>query len=204
MVKSKIRLAQIMEKIRNALCQTRKYLEIYRYLDEHQKSEQFEQAARLFSTISDAVWREAILGITRLTDDDPESINFKMLLNMAENHPRILRHGQVGAREVVVTSQGKLASLDPVLKALRPVRDRELAHLDRKHLNDPAVLSPEVIKIQDISHCVDTLNMVLSDIWQALFGEPLPEDQESGQILDEMESLWKILEKDTEMARRSE
>ena len=127
-----------------------------------------------------------------------------MLLNMAENHPRVLRHSHGESRELVATSRGKLASLDPVLKAIRPVRDRELAHLDRKQLNDPTAVTPKAIRLQDLSHCVDILNMILSDIWLALFGEPLPEDQETGQILKEMETLWKILEKDTEKAGQSE
>ncbi len=72
------------------------------------------------SDISDAAWREAILGITRLTDDDPESINFKLLLNMAENHPRILRHSQIGPQEIIAISRDKLASLKPGVESNTP------------------------------------------------------------------------------------
>ncbi len=63
---------------------------------------------------------------------------------------------------------------------------------------------PRLLNLQDLSHCVDILSMILSDIWQALFGESLPEDQKTVQVLKEMETLWKIIEKDTEKAGQRE
>jgi hypothetical protein len=204
MAKSKIRLAQIMERICEEEVQIRRYLEIYRFLDEQKKSEQFERGPAFFTTIGDAAWREAILGITRLTDDDPESINFKMLINMAENHPRVLRYSQVGARELVEINRLKLASLDPLLKSLRLVRDRALAHLDRKHLNDPVVVSPKVIPLQELAYCVNIFQTILSDIWLALQGEPMPQEQVNGQILKEMEALWMIIGENIEKVGQCE
>ncbi len=145
-----------------------------------------------------------MLGITSLTDESQESINFKLLLDMAENHPRLLKLSPIEARQLVEANRLRLASLDPVLKALRPVRDRELAHLDRKHLNDPYAGSPEPIQIRDLSHCLEVLNMILSDIWEALLAEPMPEDQETGRITKELETLWKIIDKDAKKAGKSE
>lgn len=189
-----------MEKIRESLQQTRLYLVIYKYLNDQISSYQFKIAPNFFTTASDATLRETILGITRLTDDDPESINFKLLLNMAGNHPRILQNSSIDPRTLVETNRLRLANLDPLLKALRPVRDRELAHLDRKHVNDPSAVFPQSIQVQELAQCVDILTDILSDLWQALHGVPLEAHHEDDLIVKELESLWIIIEQSSEMA----
>lgn len=189
-----------MEKIRESLQQTRLYLVIYKYLNDQISSYQFKIAPNFFTTASDATLRETILGITRLTDDDPESINFKLLLNMAENHPRILQNSSIDPRTLVETNRLRLANLDPLLKALRPIRDRELAHLDRKHVNDPSAVFPQSIQVQELAQCVDILTDILSDLWQALHGVPLAAHHEDDLIVKELESLWIIIEQSSEMA----
>jgi hypothetical protein len=204
MANTKFKIYQILDKIRQTLSQTRIYLAVYQFLNYQPSADPLKFFPSFFQTVSEASIREAILGITSLTDENQESINFKLLLDMAENHPRLLRHSQVEAKRLVESNRLRLSSLDPVLKAIRPVRDRELAHLDRKHLNDPAAISPDPIQDQDLSHCIDVLDMILSDIWQALLGVPFPDDQEPGQIMKELEALWKIIDKDMEKAGQSE
>jgi hypothetical protein len=204
MANSKFKIFRIMEKIRESLLQTSMFLATYQFLTDQLSSNQFKIAPKFFQTTSDATLREAILGITRLTDENPESINFKLLLDMAENHPRLFRHSPVEARTLVESNRLRLANLDPILKALRPVRDRELAHLDRKHLNDPAVVSPEPIQLQDLFHCVDILNVILSDIWQALLDIQLPDYQDVDLLLKELDTLWMLIEKNTEKVGHGE
>jgi hypothetical protein len=204
MVNSKFKIYRILEKISQVLSQTRRYLAIYQFLNEQPLADQPEFAPLFFGTVREATLREAILGITSLTDENQESINFKLLLDMAENHPRLLKHGQIDVKALVESERLRLAGLYPVLKVLRPVRDCELAQLDRKHLNDPATVSPYPIQPQDLSHCVEVLYIILCDIWKALLGVPIPEDRETGQIFKELESLWNIVEKDTKKAGQGE
>jgi hypothetical protein len=204
MANSKFKIFQIMEKIHASLVETSLNLATYQFLNDQLSSNPFKIAPIFFQTTSNATLREAILGITRLTDENQESINFKLLLDMVENHPQLFKHSPVEARNLVEANRQKLASLEPLLKAMRPVRDRELAHLDRKHLNDPAVLFSEPLAYQDLSRCLEILAAILSDIWQALLGEPLPDNQETGQILNELEAFWEIIEKDMEKVGQSE
>ncbi len=89
---------------------------------------------------------------------------------MAENHPRLFKYSPVEMRSLVESNRLRLADLGMLLKGLRSLRDRKLAHLDRKQLNDPASVSPEPIQSQNLSHCVDILTMILSDLWQAFYG----------------------------------
>ena len=180
------------------MVQTRNYLATSGFLIRQSSSNQFNTTPNFFKTASNATLREAILGITCLTDENQESINFKLLLDMLENHPQLLKQSPVEARTLVESNRLRLASLDSLLKDLRQVRDRELAHLDRKHLSEPGVLTFEPIEYQDLIHCMEILTVILSDIWQALLGVPLPEHREDGQILEELDTLWKMIETHTE------
>jgi hypothetical protein len=198
MANSKFKIFRIMESLRSSLLQTSLFLSSYRYLNDQTSTNPFKIAPKFFQAASDAAYRETILGFTRLTDENPESINFKLLLNMAENHPRLLRHSPVEVKTLVESNRRRLASLDPVLKALRPVRDHQLAHLDRKTLNNPAAVAPEPVQSQDLAQCVDILNLILSDIWQALLGEQLPEDAEADMLTQELDTLWLALERSAE------
>jgi hypothetical protein len=156
-----------------------------------------------FETSRKAALREAILGICRLTLGDKESIDFKMLLNYVENHPQIMMPSKEKCKELVNTNRARLMSLQPFIQSLRPIRDRELAHLDRKHLNDPSAIIPKPIIVKDLARSVDVLSLILSDIWQALNGEPLPESQDDVMILKELEMLWKMIEENTEKVEQS-
>ncbi len=150
-------------------------------------------APNFFSTVSEATLREAILGITRLMDNDQESINFKLLLDMVENHPRILRYNLVENKTLVGINRHRLAEQDVLLKALRPIRDRELAHLDRKHINDPSVGITFQIPVKDLSRCTDVLSEILADFWRSFHGTPFPGFETEAMISRELESLWKTI-----------
>jgi len=204
MPNSKYKISMIMEKICESLMQTRNNLAIYQFLNDQLSSNQVNIAPKFFQTASNAILHEAILGITRLTDENQESINFKLLLDMAENHPRLFKYSPVEVRTLVESNRLRLADLGMLLKGLRSLRDRKLAHLDRKQLNDPASVSPEPIQSKDLSHCVDVLTMILSDLWQAFYGSPFPEDREDSLISRELETLWMIVGKSVEMMGHSE
>jgi hypothetical protein len=194
----------IMEKICESLMQTRNNLATNQFLNDQLSSNQVNIAPKFFQTASNAILHEAILGITRLTDENQESINFKLLLDMAENHPRLFKYSPVEVRTLVESNRLKLANLGTLLKALRSLRDRELAHLDRKQLNDPGSVILEPIQSQNLSFCVDILTMILSDLWQAFYGSPFPEDREDSLISKELEALWMIIGKSVEMMGLSE
>jgi hypothetical protein len=109
---------------------------------------------------------------------------------MVENHPRILRYNLVENETLVGINRHRLAEQDVLLKALRPIRDRELAHLDRKHINDPSAVVAIPIPIKDLYHCTDVLSEILADIWQAFHGTPFPGFETEAMVLRELESLW--------------
>jgi hypothetical protein len=188
MANSKFKLRRILELICDSLSQTRRYLLIHQYVSKMNAAYPDLITPNFFSIVSEATLREAILGITRLMDNDQESINFKLLLDMVENHPRIL-HNPVEDKTLVEINRRRLVGQDELLKSLRPIRDRELAHLDRKHINDPNAVAAIPIPIKDLYHCTEVLSEILADIWQAFHGTPFPGYEEEAMILRELESL---------------
>jgi hypothetical protein len=208
MANSKYKLADILDLINEALGHVHKYLAIYNFLDKHSLSNQFMAAPNFFETSKKAALREALLGISRLTLDDRESISFKMLLDTIENHPQIFtkacKCSRSELRNLIEINRAILASEDPFLKALRSVRDRELAHLDRKQINAPHSVIPIPIPIQDISHCTDVLSVIMAEIWQAFYGVAHPGYEEDAMILKELETLWMIIENYSEKVGQSE
>jgi hypothetical protein len=204
MPNSKIKIFKIMEKIRESLMQTRNNLATFQFLNNQIASNQINAAPKFFQIARIAVFHETILGIARLTDENQESINFKLLLDMVENHLQLFRDSSIDVRTLVENNRLRLAGLDTFLKGLRSLRDRELAHLDRKQLNDPTSINPEPIRSQNLSYCLDILTTILSDLWQAFNGSPLIADLEEFSIANELDTLWVIIGKSLEKMGHSE
>ena len=204
MANSRYRLRRILEIIHESLNRTKMSLAAYKYLSTQIESKPIKIASNFFQTARKATFCEAVLGITRLSENDKEAINFKLLLDIVENHPRILPYNLVGMESLVAYQREKLASLDPILQTLRPIRDRELAHLDRKHINDPQVVTTNTVPISDLSHCTEILSQILAEIWQTFYGVPYPGFEDEALISKELEALWTIIEDHLEKARHGE
>jgi hypothetical protein len=112
-------------------------------------------AAQFISTVQEACMREAYLSLAKLGITEGESITIEYLLNVASQVPS--RSFPLATREgidrSVATHRGQLEQLAPVMDDLKLQRDRVLAHLDRKHINEPEAVAPELVETQQIEVC---------------------------------------------------
>jgi len=84
---------------------------------------------------------EAILAVARTAIADSDSITIHYLLNYAENMPHLFSSDDHEiVRQSVKEQKGRLEGFAPLIDSIREQRDRVLAHLDRKHVNDPSAL----------------------------------------------------------------
>lgn len=112
-------------------------------------------AAQFLSIVQEACTREAYLSLAKLGTAEGESITLEYLLNVAGQVPS--RSFPLATREEidrsVAVQRGQLEQLAPLMDDLKMRRDRILAHLDRKHINEPEVVAPESMETEQIEAC---------------------------------------------------
>jgi HEPN superfamily AbiU2-like protein len=107
----------------------------------------FETELRLTPTLFDTFYfsclDQSVLILTRIVvakedSKDDESINLQYLANQAKNNPSAFKHAKPGDVKSLLEKQVQLFELHSSLIAiLKDQRDQNLAHLDRRHINDP-------------------------------------------------------------------
>ena len=139
MVETKQRLEQTIE----ALCD-----ELYWGLRSFYAAKNvFETELRLTPTLFDTFYfsclDQSALILSRMVvakEDakDDESINLKYLANLAENNPSAFQNAKPGEVRDLMQEQTQLFELHKSsIQILKEQRDQNLAHLDRRHVNDP-------------------------------------------------------------------
>ena len=89
-----------------------------------------------FSCLDQASLILSRLVIARTRDDD--SINLQYLANQAGNKPSLFRYAKAGELRNLAHEQERLFELHrPLIDLLKDQRDQNIAHLDRRHVNDP-------------------------------------------------------------------
>jgi len=139
MVKTKQRLEQTIE----ALCD-----ELYWGVRSFYAAKiVFETELRLTPTLFDTFYfsclDQSALILSRMVvakDEakDDGSINLQYLANLAENNPSAFQYAKPGEIRNLVQEQTQLFELHKSsIQILKDQRDQNLAHLDRRHVNDP-------------------------------------------------------------------
>lgn len=139
MVKTKQRLEQTIE----ALCD-----ELYWGLRSFYAAKAvFETELRLTPTLFDTFYfsclNQSALILSRMVvskenSEDDQSINLQYLANQAENKPSAFKFAKPGEIKNLLEKQVRLFELyKPLIAILKDQRDQTLAHLDRRHINDP-------------------------------------------------------------------
>lgn len=139
MVKTKQRLEQTIE----ALCD-----ELYWGLRSFYAAKAvFETELRLTPTLFDTFYfsclNQSALILSRMVvskenSEDDQSINLQYLANQAENRPSAFKFAKPGEIKNLLEKQVRLFELyKPLITILKDQRDQTLAHLDRRHINDP-------------------------------------------------------------------
>lgn len=134
------------------------------------KGEESRQA--ILSGLYQASWRALLIGLAGLLSTDQESITLCYLLDLAGNHPHdFARWTPEQVQAEVRSSRQSLAALDDFEERLRALRDRRLAHLDRKHINEPETFSDLTIRLLEAQEVLKFIERTVRDFHLAFYDE---------------------------------
>lgn len=150
--------------------------------------------AGLAALIFHSARREAILAAARLASTDQESLTMHYLVDHARNHPQIFRAAPPGDLEQVLNrwDEGWRQWLG-FADTLRAHRDRLLAHLDRKVLNEPEALSGLQVRLDEVEGLLEFMLDTLSAIYSLYYHEVLDLGSERRRVRDEGRRLAAFL-----------
>lgn len=118
-----------------------------------------------FAAVYRASLREAVLALARLVIDHRDSITIHYLLNYAENNSSLFSSvNPEEVRNAVKSHKVQLKKYEPLIESVREQRDRVLAHLDRKHINNPAdlFLHPQGVNLTEVEECFQKVLEILN------------------------------------------
>jgi hypothetical protein len=117
-----------------------------------------------FAAAYQAATNETILGLSKLLDEQKDSISFHYMFNLIEYNCKKFPYSQ---RDKVIlsvkTHRMQILEHQTLLVSIKSQRDRILAHSDRKIINQPELLEVEpFIVFDEIQSCLDDLLVILN------------------------------------------
>ena len=158
------RLSRIIDEIENELARAQLYLSIAFPLNAMYRNERVTSARHFFYGSYYASLREGLLSISKLLIHHEESITVSYLLDYAMSNPS--EYGNVSEDEVnamVVRHRRRIAGLDDLVRRLRPIRDQDLAHIDKRRISNPNAYVPEPIDFTELDEALEALHQVINE-----------------------------------------
>jgi hypothetical protein len=101
---------------------------------------------------------EALLVLSKLIVDHEDSINLYYLLNQVTNNPHLLEYAtHKDVQEALSEHRKTLEDYTPLRETVRIQRNRVIAHLDRKHINDPSTILSTPVNMIELRDCYKEL-----------------------------------------------
>ncbi len=158
-------------------------------------------SARYFFTATYLSCAEfAVLALSRLTVPHGGSINIEYLLNCCEQNSRAFPHA---SREEVLHSvsehREQLASMHSFIENVRVHRNRTIAHLDRRYVNDPSsIFATPPIDMREVEETFELLLRIINTYKGYLDSSELYLASLEPSVMEELEYLIGLIEKDNE------
>lgn len=117
----------------------------------------FMRASNFFYWAYQATEREAIMALARIIKEHPDSITIDYLFNLVENNPHLFSPDNPGSvRQAVANHRARLEKYQSLIESVCEQRDRVGAHLDKKHVNNPADLfvHPQGVNLTELGDCL--------------------------------------------------
>ena len=193
MSRSKGRTEAILEFIRDEVTQLGRYLILLEMLDSDQAMKDSSRQAAL-TTIRQAVWMSLLIGLAGLISTDSESITLQYLIDHANNHPYDyddVSSDQVG--RAVEEAMRQIRALEQAEIRLRVLRDRRLAHIDRKHINDPESLRTLRFSKEEAVEVLMQIESILNRFHKLYFSESVPFEALRSTMKTECDELFAVM-----------
>ena len=150
---SETHLEQTLEVIGNQFYQAW----LYFYAAKHLEQADLMGCLRyLYSAVYWACIDDAILVFSRLLLKNPDSVTLHNLLYIAENQSTLFKFATPEIiKESVANSRVQLEGFTPLFEVIKTQRDKMLAHLDKKHVNDlDDILAIPLINFYEVENCL--------------------------------------------------
>jgi hypothetical protein len=139
------------------------FLNIVKALHTAYNNQQLTSARDFFAGTYEACLRESLISFSKIVMPDQNSITIDYLLNCAIQSPRVFpRITKEDLQKQVMHHKAQLDAFRPLFENVKVQRDRILAHLDRKHINDPSAVFAEPIDMAEVERCFKVLLQILN------------------------------------------
>lgn len=180
------KIEAILGYLSNELLRGMLFFNIVKNLRNAYTKRQLTSARYFFAGAYEACLRESLISFSKVVMPNPDSISIDYLLNCAIQTPRAFpRITKDDLQKLVARHRAQLGAFQPLLENVKAQRDRILAHLERKHINDPSAVFAEPIDMSEVEkgfsvllqivnaykRMFDNSELVLGDI-----GESIQED----------------------------
>jgi hypothetical protein len=120
-------------------------------------------ARSFFTGVYEACERESILSLTKLTHKNEKSITMDTLLNIATVTPKVFKYATSDmVVELIKQHQELKAELQSLISNATTQRDWTIAHLDKKHINQPDIINSHGINMTALGNGFDELAKLIN------------------------------------------
>jgi hypothetical protein len=139
------------------------FLNIVKALHTAYNKQQLTSARDFFAGTYEACLRESLISFSKIVMPDQNSITIDYLLNCAMQSPQVFsRIAKADLQKLVTRHKAQLDAFRPLFENVKVQRDRVLAHLDRKHINDPSAVFAESIDMVEVERCFGALLQIIN------------------------------------------
>lgn len=163
MVSENPKIETILKFLSDEIFRALLYNSIAKVLRDNFDNPQFTMARTFFLGSYYACLRECLITVSKIIISDRDSISIQYLINYAEqntNEFNMANPQQV--RELSAKFRDELPEFEEFAKKLKILRDKELAHIDKKSIYDPKSIIPRPIEFYELDTCIDHLKRIIN------------------------------------------
>lgn len=141
----------------------------------------------------------ALLGFSKLMSKKDE-VSVSYLLDMCNQESSdFTRVNQSNVSIVVQEHQQQLAKLEPLIQQVKMWRDKAIAHIDRKHINDPAAIANmQPVNMEEVGEGFILLGDIINAYREWLGMGLLRLKVAESKMADEWEDLAELIKRNNE------
>ena len=136
------KLQHLLDHLADLLLRTWSSFLVAKNLDPIIESKDFVKSRYFLVSVHISCVESSLLGFSKLLSDKKNEISVGYLFNMCNEKSLVLTGVSKDKLSYTVrTHQKQLAELKPLIQQVKMWRDRSIAHLDRKYVNDPSTIA---------------------------------------------------------------
>lgn len=148
------KLHTLLDSLTELLFKTWSAFLVAKNLDPYIDNNDLAQVRYLIVSVQVSCVESTILGFSKLMSDKKDEVSIGYLLDMCIKKPSVFIN--VSQADVLLTAQRhqeQLVELKPLAQEVKIWRDRAIAHLDKKFVNDPAAITEmQPVDMEDVGN----------------------------------------------------